>query len=215
MRVLSILSAIALAVLFAAGCSGISGNSTSRPGGSPDARTITSATTNAASGVVFVGGYVRGDDDSDGTGARDEDDRSIREYGHEATAADKQAIMALVKRYYELATSGKGGEACSMLDAKLARRSNFRTAVPQDYVPALGSSVFRGKGCAGVASLLFQADHQRLVADLRMVKVVSFRVDGSHGLALLAFRTAPEREIAVEREHGAWRIDAFLDSELP
>jgi hypothetical protein len=40
-------------------------------------------------------------------------------------------------------------------------------------------------------------------------------VQGDRGLAVLAFRTASERYIPLQREHGTWKIDAILDERLP
>jgi hypothetical protein len=55
-----------------------------------------------------------------------------------------------------------------------------------------------------------------LSAGAGSVMVTSLRVKGDHGIALLAFKTMPERDIAVERkrERGRWTVDALLDEEL-
>ena len=40
-------------------------------------------------------------------------------------------------------------------------------------------------------------------------------VNGAAALVTLGFRTVPEREIILQREGGAWKIDALFDSPLP
>jgi hypothetical protein len=184
--------------------------------GAGSASQVSSSASSGAPAVTSsIRGHVRGDDDADGDGYNYEDDHSVRDYGHAASAADVQAVTAAVKRYYAAAVAGDGATACSLVYSGLAKRSNFSEVVPGAYATASNSSVFRGKTCAQVASLLFELNHQRLTEDVATLEVTGVRVSGAHGLALLAFRRTPERQIAVEHEGGAWKIDGLLDEELP
>jgi hypothetical protein len=171
-------------------------------------------TTNPAS-RVSAKGYLRGDYDIDDNGGGSDYDDYVRGYGREATAGEKQIVARLVARYYAAAAAGNGAEACALLDARLARSADFAKVLPKEYAPAGGSSVFEGKTCAEVASLLFEVDRPRLATEAASVQVTSLRVEGVHGIALLGFATTPERQIPVDREAGAWKIAGLLDTEVP
>jgi hypothetical protein len=167
------------------------------------------------SATVLSGGYVRGDDDADGSGSEDYDDAGVRGYGRAASAADRQVVTALLKGYYAAAAAGDGATACSLMLPRLVKGSNLGEAAEEAYPPAPSTPPLRGKSCAQIMSLLFTEDHQQLAADSATLVVSSLRVKGNHGLALLGFRTTPERQIPVERGGGVWKVDAPLDSEVP
>jgi hypothetical protein len=169
----------------------------------------------AGSGSASPEGYLIGDYDVDDHGGSDYDDGKIRTYGREASSGERHAVAGLVKLYYAAAATNDGVHACSLVDSRLAKSSNFAKVVPEGYEPAAGSTVFRGKSCAQVASLLFELTHQQLVSAAATVRVTGLRVDGTHGLAILIFTKTPESEIPVEHEHGAWKIGGFLGSPLP
>ncbi len=159
--------------------------------------------------------YIRGDYDIDDEGGVDYDDQYVRTYGRQAASTEEHEVSALVKSYYEAAAADDGARACSMMDRGLAESSNFAKLVPKEYAPGAGASVFSEKGCAQVASLIFEPNRQQLVGDAATVKLASLRVDGTHGLAILIFTTTPERVISVLQEQGVWRINGFLGVPLP
>ncbi|HEY5194643.1 MAG TPA: hypothetical protein VIJ39_12325 [Solirubrobacteraceae bacterium] len=175
------------------------------------------ARTASGSRASAAGSYFEGDDDVDDRGEPrpDPDENSIRYYGHAASANEVRAATALAKRYFAAAAMGNAGAACSLIYTSFTTGSRIARAIPPVYAPAPGSNVFSGKSCTQVASVLFQLDHQRLVEEAPTVQVTSLRFSGSEGLALLGFRSIPERWMPMEREWGAWRIGAFVDSELP
>jgi hypothetical protein len=159
-----------------------------------------------------ITGYLEGDDDGD---MSTYDDRFIRLYGRAAGTLDRQAIVGLVRRYFAVALAGDGVVACSMLSSKLAKQADLAAAVPRDYVSP-DVSALRGKPCSQFMSLLFGQAHEQLAyADVASLEVTVVRVQGDRGLAVLAFRTASERYIPLQREHGTWKIDAPLDGEIP
>jgi hypothetical protein len=206
---------IALLGLSVSACGG-AGKRTSSASQSPSGASVTGgAATSTASRIEPTGGYLRGDDDTDETNHKDEDDHGARNYGHAASAADRRAIAALVKRYYATGVAGDGAAACALIYSGLAKSPNLGEAAEAAYPPAPGVPPLRGESCARIMSLLFKEDHQRLAADIEGIEVTSVRVKGSRGLALLGFRTAPERQIPVRRERGTWKIEALLDKELP
>jgi hypothetical protein len=185
-------------------------------GSAPQFSSSFAVTGNATTSTVRPkGSYLRGDDDADETNHKDEDDYSTRNYGHAASAGDKRTIVALVKRYYAVAAADDGARACVLIYSSLAKGSNLGEAAEVAYPPAPGVPPLRGRSCAQIMSLLFKEDHQQLAADVATIEVTSVRVKGRYGLALLGFRTSPERQIPVRRERGVWKIDTLLDEELP
>lgn len=211
---LSALPAIIALSVCATACGGDSSSAASR--GSSSAVASGRGAVTEASRPTSSGGYVRGDDDEDDDTYDYWDDHLIRDYGHVASAVVRRAVTSVVMRYFATANAENGTTACSLMYSRLAKATNFAKAVPQDYEPYPGSSFSRDKHCSQFMSQLFKEVHEQLsVADIPTLEVTAVRVNGSHGLALLAFKTTPERWIAVRREHGAWKIDGLLDSEIP
>jgi hypothetical protein len=141
---------------------------------------------------------------------QDKDDNGIVDYGHLASATDDKAVTALVKRYYTAAVAGDGASACSMIIPSFAR------AVPEDYGRATGPTYLRGgKSCPAVMSLLFKHSHQQLAAGATTLEVTGVRVSGNQGFALLGSRVTPASDIPVQREAGAWKVDALIGNALP
>ena len=200
---------IALLSFGVAACGGSKVGAASSPQRSPD----------DAADATSTGGYLREDDDGAEDEGRDHedihDDYSIRKYGHGANEVDDQAVTALVKRYYAAAAAGDGAMGCSLMLASLANESDLGEAAEGAYPPAPGAPVLRGESCGQIVSLLFKEDHERLAADSATMVVIGVRIKRDRGLALLGFRTMPERYIPVQRERGVWRIDSLLDKEIP
>lgn len=162
-----------------------------------------------------AGSYVRGDDDEDGDTYNLWDDHHVREYGHAASAPERQEIVSLVKHYYAAAYAGDGATGCSLLYSKVATSPHMASAVPPDYDPPVGSTFPRQESCVQFVSWFFKQAHQQLVAaDSPTLIVTAVRIRGSHGLVLLGFKTAFERKIQIQREHGSWKIDELLDDEI-
>jgi hypothetical protein len=160
-----------------------------------------------------AGDYVTGDhdnDDSNDNGGEDPDDVNTRTYGTLGSAADTGAAEKVVKRYYGAIAAGDGKTACLLMDARLAKARDYTEVVPHEYAPSPGSSVFKNKSCAQVASVVYEPTHTQLVADVATVKVAQLRVEGIRALAILIYTTTPESEIPLTREYGVWKIDAFL-----
>jgi hypothetical protein len=165
-------------------------------------------------------GHVAGDGDDDDRRVeghpRSADDYPVSKYGHSAARGDSHAIAALVKRYYAAAASGDAAAACRLIYPALARNPALRKVVPKDrFSRPVYPHVRAGETCAQVASNLFVEHHQSLVTDVKTLQVLDVRVSGTHSVALLGFRTAPERWLPVVRTGHRWRVDAFLAGELP
>jgi hypothetical protein len=213
MRWTLILAAIALLSPGPGGCGGGSKSTLSAPPAPSEAAAGGGAT--VASGPDSVGGYRHGDDDGDLDTPYYLDDRRVRHFAHAAGPIDKQEVERLVRRYYAAAAGGAGATACSLMSSSLATGPSLGDLVEATYPVAPSVPPLRGRSCASIMSLLFAEDHRRLIADSTTLQVVMVRVGLTRGLALLGFRTTPERQIGVEREHGVWKIDSVLDRALP
>jgi hypothetical protein len=150
-----------------------------------------------------------GDSDNSSGSYYDPDDNSVRRLGHAADAEDRRAIVRLVRRYFAAAVAEDGAAACSMVRRSLAR------AVPEDYGRSPAQPYARGTTCAQVMSGIFKHYHRQLAAHARILAVSDVRVDPGKGVAVLAFRGLPARQMGAVREGGAWRIRGLLDTELP
>jgi hypothetical protein len=136
-------------------------------------------------------------------------DNNIPAYGHAASAADNQAVTALVKRYYAAAATADGATACTLLYPALVH------AVPEDYGQAPGPAYARGKTCPVVMSKLFKhvAGHP---ADLAATEVTGVRVYRDRGFAMLRSKTTPNGEIFVERAgRSSWKVGVLIGRERP
>jgi hypothetical protein len=136
------------------------------------------------------------------------DNNVVLNSANPAGARDRQAITTLIGRYYAAAVAEDGGKACSMLA--------LAEAVVEDYGESLGPSYLRGgKTCREVMIKLFKYFHRRIAVDVSVLKVARVRLQEHQGLVVLRFGDMPERQIAVRREAGTWKVDALLDSPLP
>jgi hypothetical protein len=143
------------------------------------------------------------------------DDYLVRGYGRAAGETETKALEGLLMRYYMAAAAENGATACELLDPRLRKGLNLVKAMPHEDVPPSGSTIFGGKDCAQVASLLFKLNHRQILEKSETFVVRDVRIDGPGGLVLLGFRAMPERMMPVEREQGAWKTGALLDLEVP
>jgi hypothetical protein len=211
MRLLFALLAIALFGVGAVACGSASKGTRSTPRVASDPA-ANGATTKVASSATLSQSQSPlptdndYDNDNPSNSHYDQDDNAVLYFGHATSAAEARAIMALVKRYYAAAVASDGATACSLIYSIVAE------SVPEGYgqLPAL-----RGKTCAVVVSKLFKKHHRELVAEVAGLEVTHVRVEGDRGLALLRFRTMPERRVLVHREHGVWKMGVLLDIGVP
>jgi hypothetical protein len=214
MKLTLILTAIVLLSLDFGGCGGGSKSTLPVSTGSSEAVPRDGGGT-VVSGPAPVGGYRHGDDDGDFDPPYYHDDSDVRHFAHAANPLDKRGVETLVKRYYATAAGDDGAAACSLMTSSLARDPNLGDVAEAAYPIAPSVPPLQGKSCASIMSLLFAEDHRRLVADSTTLQVVMVRVGRVRGLALLGFKTTPERQIGVAREHGVWKIAGVLDRALP
>lgn len=173
--------------------------------------------TSSAPRPRLVHGHLVGDDDMENDDSpHGGDDVPIRAYGRSASAAAGRAVTSLVERYYSAAARGQLRAACAMLSARISRDPSVTRTVPEDRFSArLGPAIRRGETCTQATARQFEHNRRRLAGDVGSLQVVSVRVEGAHGVALLGFRRTLERWIPVVRERGSWRVDFLLDRELP
>jgi hypothetical protein len=140
----------------------------------------------------------------------DHDDHITEAYGHAASATEKMAVSAVLRRYYTVAVAGDGVQACGMISSSLAR------SIPKDYGQPPGPPALRGKTCSVVMSKFFAQQHRLLVAETPTMNVTRVRVKSNSALAFLAFATTPEpRDIGLERSGDTWKVTSLLDNSLP
>lgn len=164
--------------------------------------------------------YRTGDNDVDDEYGEDDpasnDDYPLTEYGHQASAVERQKIASLLERYYEAAAAEDGAKACSLLYSRLARDPWLTKTVPEDrFSYPVRVRVFPGERCPQVTSALFKRRHRGLLQKALTLQVTAVRVSGSHGVAVLGFKTAPEHWMPVVREDGVWKTQALLALLLP
>lgn len=136
----------------------------------------------------------------------DRDDRGIFSYGRAPSASQKQAITALVVRYYGAAARGDGSAACSMLEPSL------KSAVVEDYGSGAGPAYLRASSCQGVMAKLF--DHYRSeLTGTPEVRVV--RVYAGHAQAVIASRRMVASYIQLQRVGSAWALANIFGQPLP
>ncbi len=133
----------------------------------------------------------------------------ITEYGHEASPADKQAITALVNRYYAAAAADDGATACSLIYSPLAE------SVAEDYGQAPASASLAGTTCQVVMSKLFRQVPGQSSAVLATTEVTGVRVNGRKAFALLRSKAMPQGDIPLQRELGTWKIGTLIGGPLP
>jgi hypothetical protein len=209
-KVLLVIPAILLACLCVVACGGTGSAERSSTGvARHDGRPATSTSS------LSNRGYMTGDEDipTDDEGNSDDDVGTLH-YGRAATAAERQAIAAVAMRYYAAVAAGDGAAACALMSSRLAASTDLEGELPEAYRPAPGLTLFRGKSCADVESLLFEVDRRALAEQAASVRVIGARVKGAASLALLGFRSSGEQELWLVLEHGAWKVDALLGRRL-
>jgi hypothetical protein len=209
-RLLSLLAGILLAAGLCA-CGGASAPAGSSSSISTSAHTSSSAAASELSPAP-LDSKTDGDRDND-IGAPYDDTNNSRafSFGRAASSSERQAITALVKRYYTTALAGDGARGCAMIYSTLAE------AAPQDDGLEAGAPAYMhgAKTCAAVLTSLFRHYHAQLAAELPKLKVTRVRLEEHHGFAFLSFGALPERKISVLREKRIWKLDQIYDQELP
>jgi hypothetical protein len=167
-------------------------SSATATGGAPTTTTFT-GTTPAPTTATGVG--------SENAGGTDK----IATFGHAASVADKQAITALVKRYYAAAVADDGAKACTLI------YSLYEEAIAEDYGRSPpGPPGLSGNTCAVVMTKLFKHVPGQPPAVLATTEVTGVRVKGKDGIVQLHSKAIPRGEIAVRRELGSWKVLAMI-----
>jgi hypothetical protein len=193
------LCAVALSAIGVGGC----GSAENRSGAASDAHAHAGAVFRVPSGPL--GHDEDGDIDTLGMGY-DADNDSDSTYGPPASPAERRAIVAFIRRYYEVAAAGEGAAACSMLDPITAE-----TLVERHH-RGHGPRSLQGESCAQIVSKLFRARHRELVEDLASFRISLVDVRGNRGVVFAPFALTREMQLIVHREHGGWGMEVPLDN---
>ena len=133
----------------------------------------------------------------------DSDDGEIGRFGYPAGAAEKRAIVALVRRYYAAAAAQDGAEACALTSPGRA------DSIPEDWGPTYLPGA---KTCATVLTAVFKRLHNQVSEP---VYVTGVRVDGDRAYALVGSTAMPASVTQAQRARGVWKIDRVLATPLP
>jgi hypothetical protein len=144
-------------------------------------------------------------DSSKGGGRYDRDDYEILHYGHEGNVAEKHAVAAIVKQYYDAIGKGDGTSACRVMDQVLAEG-----IVEQEGES--GPALLRGHTCPVVLAKLVRVNRRELSRDNSSMRITGLRVQGDTGYVFLTFKAFPNRHILLHRESGVWKIDEYIDA---
>lgn len=203
-------SAVVLSAIGTSACGSTSRGSGSASPGSSGASATGGVVARTASGPASTTGLSKHDGDEDidtlGMGPYDNDLDAVPGYGPQAGRADRQAIVSLIRRYYEAAAAGDGVAACSMLDAPIAE------SVLEEHHRGKGPRSLQGNTCAQVMSKLFAQRHRELVEDVASFRISDVELRGNRGLVLAPFSATRELQLLVHREHGVWKMNVLLDN---
>jgi hypothetical protein len=176
------------------------------------ASTCSRSPVNAESPPHYAGvpRYPR-DDDGDNDSSSDE---NIRTFGHEADRTDARAMAATLRRYYAFAARDEGGRACAMLTRAI------RKAVPLEYGLRAGH---RRQTCAAIVTGIFRHFHPVILSEARKMRVIDARLEGEKGyvvvrphspcvrsMCVLNLRELLIAKLLMQREDGAWKVEALL-----
>lgn len=78
-----------------------------------------------------------------------------------------------------------------------------------------GPPYYRGKTCAEVLSRVFEKNHAQLASYIPTLAITGVRVAHNVGVAVLAFKGLPGRQLRVVKQKGRWWLSNLLDLELP
>jgi len=214
LRTLLACAAIALSTIGVCACGSARKTAISARAARSGASRAGTVTARTRSNTVQSAGLPKRDGDSDVDGFAknpyDGDHDAIPIFGRPAGAADRQAVTALVGRYYAFAAAGDGGRACSMLYAVMAER------FVEEHRRGKGPASLQGDTCAQILSKLFKQRHRELREDIATYRVLVVQVRGNRGIALVRFGAPAkmeEFEVLVHREGGSWRIVVPFDQE--
>jgi hypothetical protein len=149
------------------------------------------------------------DIDSLGPGPNDSDGDAHPTYGPAPSTAERAAIVALIKRYYAAAASGRDAEACAMLDPLLAE------ATVEEHAAGKGSRSPRGRTCAQLLAKIFAQHDRELREDVASLQVgwIQLQVrQRRRAVALVRFGPTRERIVDLHRGPGTWQMEALFDN---
>ncbi|HEU0249439.1 MAG TPA: hypothetical protein VFR48_01820 [Solirubrobacteraceae bacterium] len=174
----------------------------------------TGKSSSSSAAAALIREYTRIDSDRDNdVGAPQDDTSTAAELspGQPPPSGEARAIATLLHRYYTAALADNGTAACSMIASSLAE------SMAEDYGRGSDGPSYLSTGttCQSVMTLLFEHLHPVLALEAPRLEVAQLRLVRHHGIAILRFGTALERQLPVRREGGQWRVQALLDSDLP
>lgn len=141
-----------------------------------------------------------------GKGYYDEDDGTVRDFGHAANTGEARTYGRIAERFLAAESRADGPAACAMMKRTVA------SALPEEYGTGLGGRYLRGaRTCAAVMSRVLKHLHGPLS---HVRRVTSVRVANGSVYILLGSTNWPASYIALEREKKTWRVAGLLPIRL-
>jgi hypothetical protein len=166
-------------------------------GGNPSDAAHTTATSPAPN-------FSTHHNDRDNDGDHNNDDEKVLDFGQPADANDRQALVALVTRYFAIAAAENGASGCRMLVSFIA--DGLGEGQPRQA---------QGSSCVAVLTQIFKQHHPLLVEKQATLRIIRVGVLGNRTLVVLDFPTIPEvRQISARRTDHGWKLLEPLDGIL-
>jgi hypothetical protein len=195
---------------YASACGGTGESTATRASSAATAGGVVSRTTNTGPGAKGILATKPTSQGARGLGldapVSPDDRRHFGFYGHPADASDRQAIVAVIKRYYAVAAEENAKKACTLIVPSLAK------ALPLEY-GQLGAPYLRGaKTCQGVLSRMFKHGHHELSAPITVIGVF---IKGEQAYAPIDSKRLALSRITLGQVRGTWTITDPLAGRLP
>lgn len=120
---------------------------------------------------------------------------SIEEFGAEATAAEREEILAAFHGYLDAIAERNYGTACSRLS------SNVHTSLE-----AVAPKPLKAKGCEGILPELLAPSAAQIARQESNGEVTKVRVEGDRGFVVFKAPGAKRFQMTMVREGGEWKI---------
>jgi hypothetical protein len=186
------------------GCGGSSGTSstaqtaaqggTSQQGATSHGASTTKPAQGSGSNGASAGGPTGGSG-SASAAASTHNYGSLATFGRQASAGDREAVLAAFHGYLSAIATGNWAAACTRLSTPVKRE------LAQLLARAKGIS---GHGCATALGLLLGRAPVSVRRQQAQPNVVAVRTDGDHAFVLYRTAQLPHATLAMIREGGRW-----------
>jgi len=198
---LSCAAILGASVLAALGCGGGASTASGPAGGRAPATASTSAQALRLAAREYDGD---GDNDSLGMGQLDHDGDATPTYGPIATTPERQAIVALLQRFYSAGAAGDAAKVCSLFYPLAVE------GLVEEHDRGKGPASLRGSSCTQIVAKLLRRDRRKLTAKRKALTVPIIEVHAKRAWAVVYFGLADEEVVMLHRDRHTWSITSLL-----